>query len=211
MPVKGAYLAVAGAGAIFLWSGLKGKSWSQVIRALISGQNPATLTSTNAIGTIGSGNPSANGEVPGAVQGNANGSAIANDALGYQGHPYSFGGAPGASGQNPWDCSSFVNWVLNHDMVSPIPGYSGRGWNPSTHGPNTLSYLAWPGARTISRANVAAGNLCVWETHMGIAINNTQMISALNPSLGTEVTGIENGGPRGQVLICKAVGRTLCR
>lgn len=42
MPVRGSYLAIAGAGAIFLWSGLKNKSWSGVLRNVITGQNPAT-------------------------------------------------------------------------------------------------------------------------------------------------------------------------
>lgn len=41
MPVKAGYLAAAGGGAILLWSGLRGKSWSTVIRDVISGQKPA--------------------------------------------------------------------------------------------------------------------------------------------------------------------------
>ena len=35
-----------------------------------------------------------------------------------------------------------------------------------------------------------AGDLCVWPTHIGIALGGSQMISALNPSLGTLVTPI---------------------
>jgi cell wall-associated NlpC family hydrolase len=205
---------MGGAGAIILWSGLKGKSWTDVLRQVIAGQNPVNLASINAIQNVGfqsTGNPDATAATPGVVTGTINGSAIANDALKYSGHPYLYGGAPGASGQNPWDCSSFVNWVLNHDMIAPIPGYSGRSWNPSTHGPNTVMYLAWTGAQKISRQNVDAGVLCVWETHMGIAINNSQMISALNEHLGTQVTGIEDGGPSGEILVCKRLAYTLCQ
>lgn len=40
---------IAGGGAILLWSALEGKSWSTVLRDIISGQNPATAPNTNAI------------------------------------------------------------------------------------------------------------------------------------------------------------------
>lgn len=49
MPVKGTYLALAGGGAILLWSGLKGKSWSAVARNVIAGRNPANAPSANPI------------------------------------------------------------------------------------------------------------------------------------------------------------------
>jgi Transglycosylase SLT domain len=50
MPVKGGYLFIAGTGAVLLWSGLKGKSWSAVIRDLISGNPPSSSTASNLIG-----------------------------------------------------------------------------------------------------------------------------------------------------------------
>lgn len=49
MPVKGTYLAVAGAGAIILWSGIKGKSWTDVLRQVVAGKNPAQAATTTAI------------------------------------------------------------------------------------------------------------------------------------------------------------------
>jgi hypothetical protein len=49
MPAKGTYLAVAGFGAIFLWSGLTGKSWSSVLRNVISGKNPSQAAATQQI------------------------------------------------------------------------------------------------------------------------------------------------------------------
>jgi cell wall-associated NlpC family hydrolase len=209
VPVKGTYLAISGIGAIFLWSGIKGYTLSQVLRNVISGQKPSAgfnpknppnaITGLNLAG--GTGNPNAQALSPGSVQGSQNGMTIANDALNYQGHAYQYGGVPGSNGGNSWDCSSFVNWILNHDLMLPIPGYPGGQWNPSTHGPNTTSYLAWGAIHHVSRRNASAGDLCVWLTHMGIAINNSQMISALNPKLGTQVTGIETGGPSGEPLI----------
>lgn len=52
MPVKGSYLAIAGVGAIFLWSGLKGKSWSSVLRNVISGKSPTAATTSSAISQL---------------------------------------------------------------------------------------------------------------------------------------------------------------
>jgi hypothetical protein len=49
VPVKGTYLAIAGGGAILLWSGLRGKGWSTVLRDVIAGKNPAQAPSQNAI------------------------------------------------------------------------------------------------------------------------------------------------------------------
>jgi hypothetical protein len=48
MASKGIYLALAGGGAIFVWSGVKNKKWSSVLRNLISGQNPNSATSNSS-------------------------------------------------------------------------------------------------------------------------------------------------------------------
>jgi hypothetical protein len=49
MPVKGSYLAIAGAGGLLLWSGLKGKQWSDVLRQLIAGKKPGAATTAYTI------------------------------------------------------------------------------------------------------------------------------------------------------------------
>jgi hypothetical protein len=49
MAVKGTYLIIAGIGGIFLWSGIKGKSVTSVVRLLIGGQDPSTAATTNQI------------------------------------------------------------------------------------------------------------------------------------------------------------------
>jgi hypothetical protein len=49
VPAKGTYLAIAGFGGIFVWSAIKGKSWSSVFRDLISGKNPVNAVTTQAI------------------------------------------------------------------------------------------------------------------------------------------------------------------
>lgn len=48
-------LSITFAGTILLWSGVKGKSWSTVLRDLLSGINPEATPTTNAFGTGGGG------------------------------------------------------------------------------------------------------------------------------------------------------------
>ncbi len=136
--------------------------------------------------------------------GSSSGSSIAADAMGYKGHCYSYGGSPGTSGKNCWDCSSFCNWVLGHDVGITLPDGDTR-YNGTSHGPSTLSYLAF-GRAVSGGANAAqAGDLCVWQSHMGIALGGGQMISALNERLGTQVTSIPGGAPGGEVLLVRRV------
>lgn len=201
MPPKldGIALGSLAAGTLFVYSGLTGKSVLASVQLIVSGKSPKSLGNSSPI--KGTGNPAASAATPGSISGGSvSGAAIAADAMKYVGHAYLYGGAPGPNGTDPWDCSSFCNWVLSHDLRMPIPG---GAWNPSGHGPATGSYLGW--GTGINRNQVGAGDLIVWPTHMGIALNNTQMISALNPSLSTEVTGIENGGPQGESLVCRRI------
>ena len=200
--IDGVALGSIAVGVLFTYAGVTGKSVLASIQAMISGKSPSLLANINPIN--GTGNPNATPGAAGTVSGSTNGVAIANDALKYVGHKYLYGGAPGPNGQGPRDCSSFVNWVLGHDLQMTLPG-GVSGYNGSSHGPVTGGYLSWSGARTIPRSSLQAGDLCVWPTHIGIAINATQMVSALNPSLGTLVTTPENGGPQGESLTCRRI------
>jgi cell wall-associated NlpC family hydrolase len=93
--------------------------------------------------------------------------------------------------------------VLGRDLGQPIPGYGAGAYSGSSHGPNTLAYLIWGGVRTIPRNQLQAGDLVVWQSHMGIALGGDQMISALDTRDGVKVTSIEGGSPTGEVLFCK--------
>lgn len=138
----------------------------------------------------------------------ANNPAIAQDALQYQGLvPYVWAGA------NPdgWDCSGFVNWVLGHDLNMTLPGSTKAGFAGTSHGPAVTAYAGWSRAKTIIAPE--PGDLCIWvgvgaRGHIGIAISPTQMISALNPALGTTVTKIQGAGPAGAPLIYRRVLQT---
>lgn len=204
MPVNGKAVAGLGAASVLIYAGVKGKSVRGAIQFIVTGKSPANAPGANTIlgsqpDTSGSGSGSGGGTI-----GPGQNADIAADAMHYRGHHYVYGGAPGPNGTDPWDCSSFCNWVLGHDMGLTLPGGL-SGYNGSSHGPTTLGYLTWSGARTINRKSVSAGDLCVWQTHIGIAISNTQMISALNENLGTQVTTISGGSPGGELLVCRRV------
>lgn len=133
---------------------------------------------------------------------------IAGDALRYVGAGYVFGGVP-SRGIGQWDCSSFVNWVMGHDLKMAIPGYSPGSYNGQVHGPVVLDYATWSGASTHS-GPPSRGDLCVWPGagaggHIGIATSGNQMVSALDHIDGTKVTGIQGFGPRGVAVIFRTV------
>lgn len=184
MPVSGLGLAAVGFGGVFLWAGIKGYSVPQAFQSILQGKNPITsATVTNSITT--SSTPSSGGV------GSASGSSIVADAMKYRGAGYVWGGAP-AKGIGNWDCSSFCNWVIGHDLGLAIPTYAAGTYDGSSHGPPTGLWLLWGGCTTIGHDPALAqpGDLCVWQTHMGIAIGNGQMISAQDPALGTNVSNI---------------------
>ena len=120
-----------------------------------------------------------------------------------------FGGAP-AGGIGHWDCSSFVNWVVGHDCSMAIPGYGAGAYNGDSHGTVVLDWAVWSGAATV-KSSPSRGDLCVWagvgaSGHMGIALDATHMISALNHIRGTIQSPIAGYGPLGVPVIYRSVG-----
>jgi cell wall-associated NlpC family hydrolase len=188
VPVNGIAVTSVAAGSILVWSGIKGWNVTRTVGEIISGQTPK---GSNVNPLTNSDSFSGGGGVINSP------SDIANDAQKYNGHAYSYGGAPGKDGKSPWDCSSFVNWVIGHDFNHSIPGAA--NFDGSSHGPPTGLWMAWPGMKHVSQ-QIQAGDIIVWATHMGIAISSTQMISALNSQLGTRVTEI-HGTARGPMIV----------
>lgn len=135
------------------------------------------------------------------------GDQIAAAAAQYVGAGYAYGGNAARRGQ--WDCSSFVSFVLGHDLHLALPGggsYGSPGYPPTAHGPVVLDYASWTGATTIDRGSVSAGDLCIWAGvgatgHIGIATDNAHMVSALDSTDGTVATPIQGYGPVGAPLM----------
>jgi cell wall-associated NlpC family hydrolase len=142
--------------------------------------------------------------------GQLTGAAIARDAQRYAGgkYGYTYGGTGARPGD--WDCSSFVSYVLGHDLGFALPGGTWQQVtsNGTVHGPVVVSYADWNGATTVGTAQ--AGDLCCWvgegpNGHVGIAISADEMVSALNPDVGTVQSGIVGNGPAGAPLIYRRV------
>jgi len=97
--------------------------------------------------------------------------------------------------------------VIGHDLGLAIPLYAAGTYTGADHGPPTGAWLLWGGATTIGHdASVAQpGDLCVWQTHMGIAIGGGQMVSARSATADppTGVGAIAHGGPAGQQLFVR--------
>lgn len=190
--LNGLALTAVGAGTLFVWSGIKGWSVMATLGDVLTGKKP-NQPSLYALVTPG-------GDSSTGING-ATGSAVSDAAVQYQGHAYLYGGAPGRDAENPWDCSSFSNWIIGHKLGGSIPGYGPGKYDGTVHGPPTGSWAIWPGLHRISRSDVQAGDIIVWSGHMGIAVSNDHMVSALNPSLKTKITPIDGYG-NGPLIKC---------
>lgn len=135
-----------------------------------------------------------------AAGGPATGSAISDDALKYQGAGYVWGGPADVPGD--WDCSSFVSYVLGHDLGMTLPGggrYGDPGYPPHAHGPTTLQYMLF--GTGVNYGSEQPGDLLVSAEHIGIVIGGGKMISAQDPQAGTGTAGYTSGFPGGQPLV----------
>jgi cell wall-associated NlpC family hydrolase len=126
------------------------------------------------------------------------GADIAVYAKKYKGVPYKWGGWLPSTG---WDCSGFVKFVLGGHFGLILPG--GVKYSANSHGPVAAQYKVWTKATTIPTSQTEAGDLCCWLTHIGIAVDSHEMISALSPKYGTAVTSIK--GPAGEPLSVRRI------
>lgn len=191
--------ALLGIGAYFMWFGVhywrSDVRWpTDPIKALLTGKPvPAggivgdakadavagLFAASPAGGIVGTGA----GVAGLAAGGNA---AIAADALKYQGAGYQFGGRADVPGN--WDCSSFVFYVLAHDLGLSVLGgsYGAPGFPPHAHGPTAVQFKMYGTAVSLP----AAGDIVAWNTHVGIAIDANRIVAARTPSEGTGISTI---------------------
>lgn len=192
-------LAVMTLGAYFMWFGVHywrtDVKWpTDPIKALLTGKPaPAAVVAGNAKADAVAGlfaSQPAGGIVGGATGvatlatgGNA---AIAAAALRYQGAGYQFGGKADVVGN--WDCSSFVFYVLAHDLGLSVLGgsWGAPGYPPRAHGPTAVQFKMYGTAVS----EPAAGDIVAWNTHVGIAIDNNRIVSARTPAEGTGISTI---------------------
>jgi peptidoglycan DL-endopeptidase CwlO len=183
---SGSAIGAIAAGGLLVFAGIKGYSLATTLQDVVQGKNPLDQTQTAAI--TGTTAAQAAASLSSATAPSTTGSAIANAALKYQGHCYLYGGAPGISGTGCWDCSSFVNWVVGHDLGLAIPGYAAGTYNGTVHGPATGSWMLFGNA--VSASDAVAGDIVVGPTHMGIVTGPGEYVSAHDPAEGTSVASI---------------------
>jgi len=184
--VNGTALAAVAAGSVFTYAGLKGISIPAAVQYLVQGKNPSTLPNAYPVDA-----PVSVPNAPGPTTvgpGSATGQAIANASLKYKGTRYTWGGRADKPGN--WDCSSFVFYVLAHDMGMTVLGkkWGDPGAPPNAHGPTAVQYRAM--GRQVPYSQIQAGDLLVWSSHIGIAISSTQMMAARSTATGTGVSTI---------------------
>lgn len=197
MAIRLGPVLVIGAGALFVYSGVKGFSVLKAAQNVIQGSAPASRQQYGRLSEPGFETGSGNQYGGGTFSGN-DVAAIGQKYVGKL--TYYFGG-PNAQHMGTVDCSSFASKCLAEAGVHN-PG--GSPYDPRTHGPTTLSYLSWNGATTVGHnASVAQRNdLCVWQTHMGICIGNGQMVSARDPAEGVGIDTIQGDMP-GELLFVR--------
>lgn len=193
-------------GGYVMWFGVhffKGdQKWpTDPVKSVLSGGAVTTATYTQEgarqanlaayMSSVGAGGDTAVAAGAAAAGGGLSGGlgGIAGDAQKYVGAGYVYGGTADRVGN--WDCSSFVSYVLGHDMGLPLPGghWNDPGFPPHAHGPTAGSYALYGTA--INRDQVAAGDLVVWSTHVGIATDNNNIVSARDEAEGTGMSTID--------------------
>jgi len=150
----------------------------------------------------GNGGGGGTGPVGGTGSPAGNRADLIQEALNSIGHAYLYGGAPGPAGIDPWDCSSCQNDNIGRVNGLAIPGYDPGTYDGTVHGPSTIGWLDAQGGivGSIDRSQAEGGDLAVWRTHMGMFINNTEMVSAANPSVGTIRSAVD-GFIQGEQLV----------
>jgi cell wall-associated NlpC family hydrolase len=129
-------------------------------------------------------------------------SAVSSYALTVIGAPYLFGGFSKSTG---WDCSGCVNNILGIEFGLLLPEMGTTRYTGTSHGPSAKQYRQWRFAETIERSAMTAGDLVIWKTHIGIALDPTYMLSALDKHYGTTVTPIDGFGPAGETMTCRHI------
>lgn len=192
---------ILSAGAYLMWFGVHywrtDTAWpTDPVKAVLTGKPipvpdrssdeaaiKGVVASAKAPAASGGGAASGAGAAGGGASASASGDAIAKAALNYIGQGYVFGGRADRPGN--WDCSSYVSYVLGHDLGMKLPGgkWGDPGFPPHAHGPTTTNYLMF--GKPISASQAAKGDLVVSSTHMGIVVGENTYVSAKTPAAGT--------------------------
>lgn len=170
--VSAVAVGTAAAGAVLIWSGLRGASVLATLTDLIRGQHPtgANVHTIDAqvtpVGADGGGMlPAAAGSLLGIAQ------QVAASPAGRANYCWSGGHTSSPCSARCFDCSGYASCCLN--KLGVLKGSM-----------TTTGFLTWSGATTIPYAQRQAGDLYVSATHIGIIADDTRMWNAACTACG---------------------------
>lgn len=165
--ISGLGIGVLGAGALLVYSGLRGVTPLQALRDVTSGRTPPPIPSKTPAATIPAGAEQL-GELdrPSGLTGpNA---ILATMAMEEVGKPYRFG----AAGPNAFDCSGLVLYVVRQAYGVKLP-------HSATLQESSRYFVAVP------RFEVQAGDVAFWTFHHCVIMTgNKSWVGAQNPRRG---------------------------
>jgi cell wall-associated NlpC family hydrolase len=174
--VSGKAIALATAGGVLVYAGLRGESPLAALRGVLTGSPPplpegktVTLPAGSSIGATGSAEGTGVGPFPG----------LASAAERYLGRPYKWAGT--FVGNGGGDCSGLVVRAFADNGITGIPRTS-------------LGQMSWSKVRKVS--DPGRGDLVWWPGHIGIMVSSTRMINA--PHTGTVVRYASVGARQGR-------------
>lgn len=177
--ISGIAVGVAAAGGVLLYAALRDVSPLQAIKDIASGSPEPVKSSVPSWANSGTGVGASN--LPGYGQtggggvwavGDGPNAWLAKTAVTQIGVPYVWGG----NTPSGFDCSGLVQWSFAQNGISA----------PRT----TYTQVVWSKLRSISRAQVAAGDLIYSSGHVVIALNNTTCVAAQHTGTNVKTLAI---------------------
>jgi cell wall-associated NlpC family hydrolase len=167
--ISGRAVALATAGGVLIYAGLRGESPLEALRGILTG-SPPPLPEGKGISLTDFGS----GTIPGAADVGAGPNArLASAAARYLGVPYRWGGTSRAG----LDCSGLVVVSYRDIGVTGVPRTS-------------LGQRMWGNHTQVSASQAAAGDLVYWPGHIGIVVAKGRMINAPRTGRNVEYASI---------------------
>lgn len=156
--ISGKALALATAGGVLVYAGLRGESPLDSLRGILTGSPPRIPEGRPVtLDTAGTGVSEPSGSSARPFPG------LLSAATRYLGRPYKWAGT--FVGNGGGDCSGLVVRAFADNGITGIPRTS-------------LGQRSWSRVRQVSASETGAGDLVWWPGHIGIVVNRSKMINS---------------------------------